>query len=148
MTPDIGHNSFAIEIIVPGKPQGKGRPKFSRKGRAYTPEATANYEAVLKFASMDAYRGPPLEGALDVEVHAFMPIPASWSKKKQEAARLGMARPIGKPDGDNIAKMVDACNGVLWKDDGQLTDWLIRKRYSDEPRLVLRVKPIVFDFME
>lgn len=138
-----------IEVVVPGKPHGKGRPRFSRKsGRAYTPEATANYEAVLKFEAMNTYRGAPLDGPLEIEITAYSDIPASWSKKKRDAALAGLLRPITKPDGDNLAKMADACNGVLWRDDSQITDWVIRKRYSDQPRLVLRVKPIVLDFME
>ena len=35
-------------FMVPGKPQGKGRPRFSRKsGTAYTPSKTRDYERLI-----------------------------------------------------------------------------------------------------
>ena len=34
-----------VEIEVSGQPQGKGRPRFTRNGRAYTPDKTREYEA-------------------------------------------------------------------------------------------------------
>lgn len=40
-----------FNFTIPGEPKGKGRPKFSTKGgyaRAITPEATANYENLVK----------------------------------------------------------------------------------------------------
>ena len=39
-----------------------------------------------------------------------------------------------KPDADNVLKAIaDACNEIVWKDDEQMTDVLIRKRYSVQP---------------
>lgn len=32
---------------VNGMPQGKARPRFTRQGRAYTPEKTRDYEAAM-----------------------------------------------------------------------------------------------------
>ena len=60
-----------------------------------------------------------------------MPIPASWSKKKAEAAKKDAIRPTTKPDLDNILKMMDALNGVAWKDDAQVVSVLIQKYYSE-----------------
>lgn len=124
-----------IEVIVLGKPVPKGRPRFNREtGRAYTPAKTASFEAQLKYAALQVMRGrPPLEGPLKVDMFVVVPIPKSWSKKKQQDALNGVELPISKPDWDNYGKTVDALNLVCWMDDGQIVDGRVRKRYGDRP---------------
>ena len=137
--------SEPVRIEVPGVPVGKGRPRFSRKsGHAYTPEKTASYEAVVKFFAAQEMAGrTPLTGPLAVQVHAYMPIPASWSKKKQQQARAMALMPITKPDLSNIAKAAeDPLNNVVWGDDSQIVRLSMSKAYSDEPRLVIMVEPL------
>ena len=67
---------------------------------------------------------PPLESALRVRVAAYFGIPASWSAKKRLAAITGATRPAKKPDLDNVVKMLDALNEVVWRDDAQVVDCL------------------------
>ena len=124
-----------------GQPVGKGRPRFSRAtGTVYTPEKTARYEERLAWAAQSVMAGRPLlTGALEVTVRAFMEIPKSKPKKFREAAFAGRIRPVSKPDGDNIAKMLDAMNRVVWVDDSQIADLIVQKRYSDRPRLEIYV---------
>lgn len=131
-----------ISIVVLGKPVPKGRPRFNREtGRAYTPAKTASFEAQLKYAAQQAMGDrPPLEGALSLEMDVVVPIPASWPKKKQEAARSGALLPTSKPDWDNYGKTVDALNLVVWMDDGQVVDGRVRKRYGDKPGTWIHVK--------
>jgi Holliday junction resolvase RusA-like endonuclease len=110
--------------------------------RTFTPAATSRYEADLKLMALIAMRGRPLfEGPLKVCVFAFMAIPASWSKKKQEQARRREIRPTSRPDWDNIAKMLDAFKRVVWTDDTQVVDCIVRKFFSDDPELVVTVEP-------
>ena len=71
-----------------------------------------------------------------------MPISPSWPKKRQEAARSGAMRPTKKPDWDNIGKILDAFNLIVWVDDAQIVDSRVRKLYSDRPRIVVRVAPL------
>jgi Holliday junction resolvase RusA-like endonuclease len=132
-----------ILIRLAGEPKGKGRPRFVKQtGRAFTPAATRSYEAALRFAAQEAMAGrAPLEGALRVEIRAGFPIPASWSKYKRESAALGTIRPTVKPDADNLAKMLDALNEVVWRDDKQAVSVLIEKRYSVTPDLTISVGP-------
>jgi Holliday junction resolvase RusA-like endonuclease len=131
-----------IVIELAGTPLGKGRPRFSRaSGRPYTPEKTRNFESNLLLAAQDVMAGrPPIEGPLYVRVEAHFPIPQSWSKKKQAGALLGVLRPTTRPDWENIAKMLDAFNKIVWIDDAQVVDGIIVKRYSDRPRLRVEVK--------
>lgn len=84
----------------------------------------------------------PLEGALEVGVVALMPIPGSWPRGKRHDAARGLIRPTTKPDDDNILKILDALNGVVWRDDSQRTDTQIRKRYGHQPSLQIFVRAI------
>lgn len=76
-----------------------------------------------------------LDGPLLVRVNAFMPIPKSLNKAKTAAAIIGELRPTTKPDVDNFAKVVDALNGIVWRDDSQVVQLTVAKHYSDRPRL-------------
>jgi Holliday junction resolvase RusA-like endonuclease len=131
-----------VVVELPGEPKGKGRPRFSRgSGIVYTPQPTRNFEAQLKYAGQLAMKGaPPMEGALKVEILAAFSVPPSWSKTKQTRAIAGTLRPTGKPDLDNIMKMIDALNGVAWRDDSQIVTATVSKRYSVNPRLRIEVE--------
>jgi Holliday junction resolvase RusA-like endonuclease len=80
-----------------------------------------------------------LQGPIAVVVRADLPVPDSWSKKKKGLALDGTMRPTAKPDADNIAKMMDAFNGVVWHDDKQIAELYIRKDYSEKPGLTVTV---------
>ena len=44
-----------VLIELPGVPQGKGRPRFARRGKfisTYTPETTRTYESMLQGAAL------------------------------------------------------------------------------------------------
>ena len=132
---------FCFEI--PGEPKGKGRPRFTRNGRTYTPEQTAVYENLVKVMFMQAYpdtqpipQGTPCTARLT----AFFPIPQSAGKKKSADMESGSIRPTKKPDTDNIAKIVlDALNGLAYHDDSQVVDLTVIKTYSREPRVEVEI---------
>ena len=81
----------------------------------------------------------PLDGPLSVTVEALFPIPVSWSRRQYDRALAGAVLPTGRPDVDNILKMLDALNGVVFADDKQITSALVRKRYSNKPALIVKV---------
>lgn len=140
--------SNVIKFTVPGAPVGKGRPKVSTRGgkfaKMYTPEKTANYETLVALAAQQAMVGRTLlSGPVEVQMAILLPIPASWSKKKQAAAIAGQVYPTKKPDADNVVKAIfDGINGVVWNDDVQACDILVRKRYAETPGVQVLVKPI------
>jgi Holliday junction resolvase RusA-like endonuclease len=129
-----------INIRLAGVPKGKGRPRFSRaSGRAYTPEATRSYEGALRYAAQQVMGDrAPLEGPLMVVMTASFPIPASWSKKKRADAYYA---PV-KPDADNLAKVLDALNEVVFKDDKQVVYLNIGKIYTATPALEISIKEV------
>ena len=128
-------------IVIAGEPVGKGRPKFSRQsGRAYTPAKTANTEAYVKSEAVRQVGQPMLAGPLTVSVRATVSVPASWSKKKREAALSGATRPTGKPDLDNTLKLYcDALNGIVWVDDSQIVCVYAEKKYGENPQTELKI---------
>lgn len=134
-----------VQITLSGEPHGKGRPRFARStGHAFTPAKTRAYESALRYAAQESMNGePPLEGPLSVVVVAIFPVPSSWSAKKQRAALAGEIWPTVMPDADNLLKVLDACNEVVFRDDKQIIDARIVKRYGDRPRLVIEVREIV-----
>ena len=136
-----------IEFFVPGTPVGKGRPRAARRGTGvvmFTPEKTAGYEALVAAAASNAMRaeaGPLFTGPLEAVLEMRIPIPASWSKAHKAAALAGTELPTSKPDIDNVAKAIlDACNGVVFRDDAQVVMLVATKAFSDEPgvRVVIR----------
>lgn len=131
-----------VVIRVAGVPVGKGRPRFVRAtGRAYTPQKTRSYEDVIRYtAQVEMGDRPLLEGALDVLVVASFPIPASMSKGKRLAALSGALHPTVKPDADNLLKVLDALNGIVFADDKQVVRADVRKVYSATPELTIRVQ--------
>jgi Holliday junction resolvase RusA-like endonuclease len=133
-----------IEVVVPGEPVAKGRPRFDRAtGRAYTPAKTRSFEGALKYAAQQVMgERPPLEGPLHLDMLVVLPIPQSWSKKRQAEARGALLWPTKKPDFDNFQKGVDALNLVVWVDDGQIVKSTFEKRYGDKPGMWVRVWPI------
>ena len=129
-----------IKLVIYGEPVPQGRPRFARIGKyvhAYDPAKSKNYKQLVRFwatqqlKKIDGFK--PFENALVVEIVFYLPIPASWKKTKRMNAANGVVRPVSKNDIDNLYKSVtDALNGLLWVDDGIITDAHIKKRYTAE----------------
>lgn len=119
-----------VYFFVPGKVQGKARPRFSsRSGTVYTPGKTKSYERQIAEA-YEAQHGPCFEGAVMVVIEAVFSIPKSWTRAKKAEAAAGKLAP-GKPDIDNILKVVlDGLNGIAYKDDKQVTMTQCKKIYT------------------
>jgi Holliday junction resolvase RusA-like endonuclease len=109
----------------------------------YTPTKTANYEGLVAMAAQTALAGRPrFEGPVAVCLQIDCEVPASWSKKKQAQAYTHEVRPTTKPDVDNVVKAIfDGCNEVLWRDDVQVVDVMLSKRYAVTPGVHVTVRP-------
>ena len=123
-----------IELKIPIKAIGKARPRFNFKTkRTYTPEKTKVFEGAIKrefykwYTIKDTYENEPLK----CKIRAFYKIPTSYSKKKRNDC---IGQPYNhKPDADNIAKAVlDALNGLAYKDDNQIVKLDVEKMYDEE----------------
>lgn len=134
-----------ITFFVPGKPQGKGRPRFARTSgqvHTYTPAVTAQYERQIS----GCYREEcgnymfPDDTPLEMRIRATFLVPKSYSRKKRNSCLSGAVRPTCKPDMDNIAKCVaDALNGVAYRDDSRIFKLIIVKEYGIEEGLTVTI---------
>tara|TARA_R110000868_G_scaffold208537_3_gene458017 strand:- start:497 stop:925 length:429 start_codon:yes stop_codon:yes gene_type:complete len=137
--------TLQIEFTVPGDPKGKGRPRFSRVGKftkTYTDAKTRMYEEkIASAARLAMFPHEPLEWPVSIRMEFHMLIPASYSKKRKEACLSGLEMPCKKPDIDNIAKgILDAMNGIVYKDDVQVIRLSLEKYYSTDPNVYIMVR--------
>lgn len=134
-----------IKFTVPGEPYGKGRPRFSGVGKPRTPEKTVNYETMVKWYYKMASKGFmfPDNAMLDMRIYAYYSIPKSDSKKMKQAKTDNRIRPMKKPDMDNVCKIIaDALNKIAYHDDTQIVDVMVRKFFSDQPRVVVTIQEV------
>lgn len=139
-----------IQFLVPGEPTGKGRPRFSKAGYAYTPPKTAEYERDVKYAYLMAVSDDefgkrfPDGAAIKANIDAVFKVPISFNKKKRFEALTGKIMPTKKPDADNIAKAVlDALNGIAYKDDSAIVECVVKKRYGEVSHVIVSLEEVV-----
>lgn len=135
-----------IKFTVPGQPQGKGRPRFTRTGHTYTPDSTRAYETAVRTLYQEAtrhqHKGPSeyMEGPVAVKIVACFPIPKRATKKQREDIYRCKLDPVKKPDVDNIAKAIlDGLNGIAYSDDAQVCVLSVVKLYADDPHVTVLV---------
>lgn len=138
--------AMEVKFTVLGEPQGKGRPKFSRRGnfvKTYTPDKTVLYENLICIEYQRQCSGQrfPDKEPLAMKITAYYTIPASASKKRQQFMEAGRIRPTKKPDMDNIIKVVaDALNKVAYRDDTDIVRISLEKFYDRQPRIEIEIK--------
>jgi|TARA_R110000824_G_scaffold292171_1_gene480570 Holliday junction resolvase RusA-like endonuclease len=144
-----------ITFEVPGQPKSKGRARSTKAGHHYTPRATTVYETAIEWSASLAINAWKLDGGytlrdpipwlgfMRVTIMANIEIPKSWSKAKHLLAIDGLTVRPGKPDLDNYLKIVlDALNGVVYKDDAQVQQVSGLKRYSANPCMIITVEEL------
>ncbi len=145
-----------ITIELDGAAVAKGRHQSrlqqTRDGRSFVQEypagKTVKYEAQLRFAGMCAMRDqapgqpPTIQPCkLTVDVYMQAPLTPPGGKPVRAAMLAGEMRPTKKPDVDNYLKTVgDALNGVVWSDDSNIVEAVVRKWWAEHPRLVVAVE--------
>ncbi len=131
------------KTIILGQPQGKGRPRVTRRG-TYTPKKTKDYQKLVQtsFISQNRNHIPSLE-PIEARLKCFYQIPKAASKVKREKMIQGEIRPVVKPDLDNVAKAVlDALNGLAYKDDNQIISLKVEKYYDEVARVEAEIREV------
>ncbi len=127
------------EFVIPGKPIAKKRVKFAIRGKfaqMYNP--SKKEQDTVKLVVRSKWRSSPIAGPVELNVVFHMPIPSSWSKRKQEGHE-GLPH-ISKPDKDNLDKFLyDCMSGIVYADDRQIWRDTSKKIYSEDPRTVVKV---------
>jgi len=131
-------------ILIEPKPQS--RPRFARRGKfVQTYEATDMADWKKEFTRLLLVQSPILIENRSIEslmTFYIMP-PKTISGIKRNAVRLQneQIRVSKKPDADNYEKACwDCMSGIVFKDDGQISDWSGKKRYSLNPRIEITIK--------
>lgn len=133
-----------IRFEILGQPIAKQRPRVTRTGIAYTPSKTVNYEAIVRYTYQSLYpQRKPILGHIEATIIAVFPVPKSYPKKKTAELLKGHHNYDKKPDCDNLAKIIlDALNGIAYKDDSQVTLLHIAKEYGTQPKVIVELKEI------
>ena len=150
---------FEIDIRIPGKPAHKMKPKITSRGKfatmyntKYTNEQTKIISKRMKesfekmVANSEKYPGYSakftrlLHEPCSVSILAMYELAKSHHRKRKP---VEMQMKTSKPDVDNITKIVlDAGNGILWKDDAQVVQCACAKytaKQGEEPYMIIRV---------
>lgn len=127
------NKNFSFRVL--GEPVAKARPRFNSKTRvAYTKSKTTKAENSIKYEYLKngGERKGNYTGTVKVRMLFVFPIRKSWTKKKQKEM-LNSFHTI-KPDLDNLEKTVlDALNGLAFKDDSQVCEVTKIKAWSEIP---------------
>ncbi len=122
-----------IEFQIDIQPRPWKRPDGHGKQR-YTPGAMRAYQDMIATTAMvervGTEFGAEYESAIESRIAFVLQMPETWSEKKCKAMNLTV-RPL-TPDCDNLAKnILDACEGVLYRNDKQIVIQRIVKLWGE-----------------
>lgn len=129
-------------ITIPGKPLAQKRARTVRKrGQScvftYNPQKFAKQRIQLLIKSQLPGAFEPLSKC-DIEILFKMPMPSSWSKKKQ--IDMDECASYTKPDIDNLVKFIlDCLSRIAIKDDARISSIQAKKEYSMKPETIIEI---------
>lgn len=139
----------SVTFVVPGEPAAWERARVGRAAGTnkvvhFTGPKTAGWEHTVGWMARNAMVGrQKLEGPLFAMLTFRLAVPVKFSGRMRERAYRGEVHPAVRPDIDNYSKAIlDACNEILWKDDGQVVGLLAVKAYWPEPGCLVEVVPM------
>ena len=146
---------MTVHFIIPGTPAAKARPRAAARivgqgaaARAITTvysdrDMVAAEREIARLYRIAAKGHRTLSGPVRLDLMAVFETPESWRRALKQAAQTGAIYHIGRPDLDNIEKLVlDALNRLAWADDGQVAMVTKTKRYGSPARVEVWVRPL------
>ena len=119
-------------------PKPKQRPRVNTKTRrAYTPEATRNYERFIRdLTKLQWGKSKSIEKPIKMDIVFHMKRPASVPPRKRKY-------PSVRPDLDNLEKaLIDAMQGIVFVDDSQIVTKTSSKVYGIEGRIEVKLREL------
>ena len=118
---------------VPWKAHGGyGRKSFNPR---YAEKEYYQWQIKRQYASNN-----PIEGAVGILYHFYMPIPESASKKRKLEMMDSAIFHITRPDTSNLLKFAeDTLKGLVIKDDSQVVELTAYKKYAEHPRTEIKI---------
>ena len=125
-----------IAFVVKGTAIPKARPRLTKRGIAYTPSKTKEFENYVKMVASQYATKELLEGALEIELHFYFQRPKSLPKKVVHHTK--------RPDCDNTSKAIlDSLEGIIYKNDSQVVSLWATKQYGT-PRVEVKISDDVW----
>jgi Holliday junction resolvase RusA-like endonuclease len=145
-----------IRFFVPGIPASAGSKRAFpiKKGGIFTgrmavvddnPRSREWKNAVASCAA-EAYQSHAqlLDGPIRLSVEFRLPRPQGHFGSGKNAGKLRAGcpnYPTTRPDATKLLRGVeDACTQVIWRDDAQIVDQIVAKRYSEKPGAWIEVE--------
>ena len=134
-----------IQFTIPGNTQPQERPRFSRVGkgvRTIDPPKSRAYKELVKLVAWQNKPSEPIQEPIKLVVDIYIVPPKKYhTKPKQALIASGELRPTTKPDLDNLVKGIkDGCSKIIWHDDAQIVEMVVRKFYDMTPRAEVKIE--------
>jgi len=133
-----------IQLKFDIKPMAKQSFRTTRNGNKYLDPSVIKYRKTIRnmaIAQMRNQKAERIEGAVNMNIVYAFRRPQSLSKKERSEIDGGKTVPkTTKPDIDNLTKAIlDALNGIVWKDDAQVTQINIQKVWSAKDQIEVEI---------
>jgi len=133
-----------IKLEFDIKPMAKQSFRTTRSGQKYLDPSVIKYRKAIRnmaIAQMRKQKAEKIEGAVNMNIIYAFRRPQSLSKKERNEIDGGKTVPkTTKPDIDNLTKAIlDALNGIVWKDDAQVTQINIQKIWSAKDQIKVEI---------
>jgi Holliday junction resolvase RusA-like endonuclease len=116
--------NLTVSFFVPGppRPERKINVRMGKFQRRVDTADSMHFKDRMRFYASQAYKGPPLTGALSCTIVCRKLKPKGYKKNQNHWKK--------KPDYDNFAKIIgDSLTGVIWIDDAQIFDGRVIKEF-------------------
>ncbi|MDO5742340.1 RusA family crossover junction endodeoxyribonuclease (plasmid) [Vagococcus lutrae] len=132
------------KYILHIEPKAQSRPRFTRQGRVYEQKDMTNWKKSVARTLRLRHPKTIEKGAISISLTFYIYPPQSISKIKTKRPRtnheIEKVFVDKRPDLDNYIKaLLDASNGILFKDDGQVAAMSAQKLYSLDPRIEIEI---------
>jgi Holliday junction resolvase RusA-like endonuclease len=133
----LGPSMYIFEIH--GDPIPQKQTQFLRKtGIAYDPSSKDRQK--IQWQAKPYAPSEPIIGPVSVDLVFYFEPPKSTSSVKRRQMLNHVIHHIKRPDADNCAYLVtNALKGIFYKDDSQIIDLNIHKRYGLLAKTVVKI---------
>ena len=129
-----------ISMRVNGDPVPQPRPRVAVRGRHATAYVPARHPVHAWRADVRELAQWAMEQKWLLMAPRAMPLSVELVFELRRPKSNKTRIPVGRPDLDNLAKAVlDACEGVIWANDSQISHLSVSKRWGDNPGVVIHV---------
>lgn len=145
------HPPRTVQFLVAGQPMAKGDHTVANVGgKTWLREKNAGVKSKWRDRAADVAREargslPMFDEPLRVKLVVLVLHPLSHftANLRDRGLKASAPRwPSSKPDLDKLQRSLgDALQGVLWRDDSQISTWLVMRRWADEIGILVEVTP-------